>query len=261
MCQFFRGIQTKAGIIFDADSDSHEFLIKNYKLNDRTREPDFVRLELIPTAEPWNKDPSKWVLHVDQDTLPSWFSEEFARQEMWTALQLVWKEAFIINEEVEELKDRSVRFIVKSHIKKMTGKSWALEVFNSTIDEMRDSSGIGTFDGFSRVGVMKGKSSIQEMGDYSHVEVMEGTSSIKTMQGFSSVGVVKGKSCIHEMCAHSHIDAMEGKSKVKMLKHFSSIRVMKESSRVKEMCQYSRVDTMEGNSIVFEIRDKAKVGE
>lgn len=225
MCEFFSGIQTKKGILFDPFNDSHERLIRKYRLNDKTREPEFVRLELIPRAEPWNKDPNKWVLHVDQDILPSWFSEESAKQEMWAALQAVWADALILDEEVIELKDRKIRWIVNSRIKKLSGRCHVSDVNNSTIEEMRDFSSADRLMGDSIAGVLR---------EHSKIYVISGQSQIGELRDLSQVGIMRD---------------------------FSRIGVMKESSLVKEMCHHSRVDTMEGYSMVLEIRDKAKVGE
>ena len=251
MSEFFSGIQTKNGILFDPFNDSHEHLIKKHNLNDKTRDPDFVRLEIIPIAEPWNKDPNKWVLHVDQDILPSWFSEESAKQEMWAALQTAWKETLIINEEVEELKDRSVRWIAKSHIKKMSGKSWALEVFNSTIDEMREKSSIKFVGNNSHIDAMEGESSVKMLQHFSSIRVMKENSSVEEMKEHSRVGWQTGKSIVKGMRDHSHIGTMDVKSGVMLMQNFSSVG---------SMCGDSRVDEMEGNSSVGTMNEYATIG-
>ena len=183
MCKFFSGIQTKNGVLFDFWEDHHESIIKAHKLDDKTRGPDFVRLELIPKAEPWNHDPKNWELVVDQDTRPSWFNEEFARRDMWEALQKLWAEVLIQDQKLEEIKDRRIRWMVNSEIKQMRGTS--------------------------QVGVMRGTSQVGEMWETSQVGEMWETSQVGVMRGTSKVGVMRGTSQVGVMWETSKVGVME----------------------------------------------------
>ena len=195
MCRFFSGIQTKSGVLFDLWDDSHEDIVKSNKLDDKTREPDFVRLELIPKKEPWNQDPANWELVVDQDTRPSWFSEEFARRDMWEALQKLWKETLILGQELDEVKDRRVRWVVDSKIQKLSGTSQVGEMWGtSRVGEMWDTSRVGEMRDTSRVGVMRGTSRVGEMWDTSQVGEMRDTSRVGEMWDTSQVGEMNDSS-------------------------------------------------------------------
>ena len=48
MCEFLSAVVTKTKFYYDAFDDSHETLIQKHKLNDNTRTPDFVRIEITP---------------------------------------------------------------------------------------------------------------------------------------------------------------------------------------------------------------------
>ena len=71
MCQFFSGIITREETIWDYDDDSHEVLIKKAGLNDSSRSPNFVRVELLPKdGDIFNHDLKNWHLNIDQDFRP-----------------------------------------------------------------------------------------------------------------------------------------------------------------------------------------------
>lgn len=162
MCRFFSGVQTKdRGVLFDMWDDSYETVIKNNKLYDTKNPPEFVRLELVPKKEEWNKDIANWELHVDQDIRPDWFSEKFAKQEMWEALQKLWKEMLIEGQEIDEIKNRNVRWLV-----------------NSKVNKLLDSSTVKEMGGSSTVNRMGGSSMVKEMANNSIAHNFKGVNPI-----------------------------------------------------------------------------------
>ena len=97
MCQFFSGIieYKHKGVIYDLDKDSHEDLIKKGNLDDSKREPNFVRVELLPQDNNiFNHKLDNWKLKIDQDFIPNWFDEQKAEKQMKEAIKEVWKERF-----------------------------------------------------------------------------------------------------------------------------------------------------------------------
>ena len=120
MCKIFSGIITKSGVLFDLDTDSHEDIIKKHKLNDKTKSPDFVRVELTPKdGNIFNHNPENWELETDQDgdLIPSWYSEKLAEKEMRQALKQLIKERFIINNDSWEQREGQRIFVIKSKVK------------------------------------------------------------------------------------------------------------------------------------------------
>jgi hypothetical protein len=104
MCQFMSGIITQKETLFDLDNDSHEFLVEKYKLDDKTKEPDFVRVELVPKdGNVFNHKKSNWELKVDQDFQPEWFSKKFAEKEMRIALVQRIDQRFVIGRKIKEI--------------------------------------------------------------------------------------------------------------------------------------------------------------
>jgi hypothetical protein len=105
MCRLLSAIITKKETLYDLDNDSHEDLIKKAGLKDTTDNPDFVRVEMVPKdGNVFNHDMKNWVLKIDQDFRPEWFSEKFAEAEMRKAVKVLWEERFVINREVKEVK-------------------------------------------------------------------------------------------------------------------------------------------------------------
>ena len=198
MCKFFSCIQTKKEILFNYEDDSHETIIKENKLDDKTREVDFVRLELIPKKEAWNKKIENWELHIDQDIRPSWFNEEFAKKEMWEALHKLWYKMLIIGKEVEEIKDRNIRWLVDSKINILSGTSQVGMMWGtSQVGMMWGTSQVGEMWGTSQVDVMWGTSQVGEMWEKSQVGVMWETSQVGVMRETSQVGVMRENSITH----------------------------------------------------------------
>ncbi len=139
MCNFFSGIITKSGVLFDLDNDSHEEIIKKHKFNDNTKSPDFVRVELTPKdGNPFNHTKENWELNTDQDYTPEWYSPKFAEKEMREALKQLIKVRFIINNDSwKEITDKRI-FVLKSKIKAVRCRVVAWE--NSSVEARENSS-------------------------------------------------------------------------------------------------------------------------
>ena len=98
MCRFFSGIITKKGIVFDFDNDSHEFLLEKAKLDDTTKDPQFVRVELLQEDNDiFNFDLSTWKISIDQDLIPVWFDKKIAEERMKKAITEVFEQRFIVD--------------------------------------------------------------------------------------------------------------------------------------------------------------------
>ena len=87
MCQFKSGLILRERTYAPWGMDSHEDMIRELNLNDSGYEPDFVRVELIPSGKEWWKSSKDWMFKVDQDYLPDWWNAEWAEKEMKIAVQ------------------------------------------------------------------------------------------------------------------------------------------------------------------------------
>ena len=110
MCKFMSAIVTKKSIIWDLDIDSHEDLLAKAGIKDIKIDPNFVRVELVPTDnDVFNHDIKNWKLHVDQDFKPDWFDADDAEKKMRKLVGSCFAERFI-----------------KSKIKEITAGRWFL---------------------------------------------------------------------------------------------------------------------------------------
>jgi hypothetical protein len=114
MCKAASFIVTKNKILWVPWCDSHEIIIKEHGLNDRSDSPDFVRIEISPKDDNYRLPFNEWVFRRDQDLSPDWYSdkwaEEICRKELST-----WAEAHIISKgkfEIECAKDFPISVIV-----------------------------------------------------------------------------------------------------------------------------------------------------
>ena len=110
MCKFFSVIVTKKSIVWDIDIDNHTTLLEKAGIKDEKKDPNFVRVELLPKDnDVFNHDLKNWKLHVDQDFKPDWFDENDAEKRVKKLVGEVFVGRFI-----------------KSKIKEITAGRWFL---------------------------------------------------------------------------------------------------------------------------------------
>jgi|GEM_PF-1417085 len=118
MCEFFTAIITKDGIIYDADTDSHEDLLEKSGIRDSSLNPNFVRIELLPKDKNiFNQKSSNWYLKVDQDLIPKWFDKKTAEKRAKEALAKLWQERFIIDNPNWQIRRDQRLFVNNSKVK------------------------------------------------------------------------------------------------------------------------------------------------
>lgn len=116
MCNFFSAIITRNEVLWHKDLDSHEEILKYWKvkrdtykriLHDSNYTPSFVRIEIIPQDNDiFNHNLKNWRIKIDQDIIPEWFERNRLRYEdqAYEALKCCWKKTFITNRRVKLLK-------------------------------------------------------------------------------------------------------------------------------------------------------------
>jgi len=90
MCRPASFVLTKDKVLWLPGTNSHEEIIEQYKLNDRTNKPDFVRIEIAPPTNnyipQYDAPLSRWIYKIGQDYLPPWYvpevDEKRAREEL-----------------------------------------------------------------------------------------------------------------------------------------------------------------------------------
>ena len=183
MCNFFSAIILESGpALFSWDSDFHETIKEENKLEDNKLPPDFVPVELTPPNGNYGEtDLSKWIFKTDLDSIPDWYDPKKARKKAEEALAVFIKERFLINLELDEVKDRNLKAIVNCKINKLINCNVGVMWESSNVGEMRESSKVGVMWESSNVGVMRDSSNVGVMRESSNVGVMRELSNVKKL--------------------------------------------------------------------------------
>ncbi len=140
MCQLKSAIVLKDRVFMPLDTDKHEKMIKELKLDDTTNNPDFVRVEIVPKdGNLFNHDLDNWQFGVDQDFKPDWFSAKFAEEETKKELLIWFKERFIIDDRTWE-KREGQRIYVRNSSVVARGNSSVVARGNSSVEAWGNSS-------------------------------------------------------------------------------------------------------------------------
>jgi len=99
MCKMASFIVTRNSVLFSEDFDSHEKILEENNIPDKSSSPDFVRVEICPAEERYDSNFGAWVFSVDQDILPEWFSKKEAEIAVREALPL-WAKHHIIRDDI-----------------------------------------------------------------------------------------------------------------------------------------------------------------
>jgi len=95
MCKMASFIITKTEVLWSINSDSHEVIINENNLDDKTNNPDFVRVEIVPQNDCYKLPLTQWLYNKDQDYLPDWYNPQEAeiacRAELdkWAAYKII----------------------------------------------------------------------------------------------------------------------------------------------------------------------------
>ena len=94
MCSPASFVVTKENVYWSKKTDSHEDIIKEFKLveMDGSDTPLFVRVEVTPPNGDMTIDLDKWVYKLDQDIEPRWYKAEKIEARTRTALK-EWADA------------------------------------------------------------------------------------------------------------------------------------------------------------------------
>ena len=133
MCQLKSALVLKDSV-FMPDYDSHEQMIKELKLNYKTKNPDFVRVEITPPINIFDK-PKDWIFKVDQDLLPEWWSAKFAEKMVREEL-VKWLDIHVIFDKKIDVLDEGLYWVGgKSVIKSVRGSAVIKSVRDSAVIE------------------------------------------------------------------------------------------------------------------------------
>ena len=166
MCNFLSAVITKDQILFDYWDDSHENLIQKHHLDDRSINPQFVRVELLNKNDDiYDQNVDNWDLKIDQDYIPDWFDKDKSEIKMRKILKKVHHKVFLINININEL-TINIRYCKNSTVNVMRRNSTVNEMWeNSTVNEMLENSTVKIYSKYSQIKSQKDNSIIVNLSD------------------------------------------------------------------------------------------------
>jgi len=178
MCQIKSGIVLKDRVFCPLDYDSHEEMIKELGLDDKTTSPNFVRVEIVPKdGNIFNHKLNNWELQVDQDFKPDWFSKKFAEAEMKKELEKWWEE----------------RFIISGKIEKIDKGRWYL-------------------GGSAQVGSISGSAKVGNISDSAKVDYIYGSAQVDYIYGSAKVGSISGSAKVDYIYGSAQVGNLKGRA-------------------------------------------------
>lgn len=176
MCRPFSGIigHKHSKVFYDLDIDSHEELIKKFKLRDDKDTPNFVRFEINPKNNVFDKSPENWVFRIDQDRIPDWFDKKRAEKQARVMLADFLENRVLVGKKIDEItegrwffRDCTIREI-----------SWGAKVTEiagkSKVTRITEDAKVDTIAGKSKVTRIEGNVKITEItGDVENGAIAE----------------------------------------------------------------------------------------
>ena len=145
MCQPASFIVTKYQVFWSKLNESHESIIEENKLDDTKKQPDFIRVEIIPKNQNHLLPLSQWQYRLDQDIAPAWYAakevEKRARAELpaWFTFHVKTSGHHVITKGWVFLHDSSSAELCGSSSAKLYGSSSA-KLHSSSSAKLHDSS-------------------------------------------------------------------------------------------------------------------------
>ena len=210
MCQFKSAIVTAKGDLLSSPwTDSHEDLVRIFKLNDKPsvrNEPRFARVEFRPDEMKDLDEPKKYQLHIDEERTPSWFD---APMQLRIAERLRTQIAtMIISGDVEILvggefiltKGAKVACVKTCRVLAMLGDASIRNVGDSaSIRNVGDSASIRDVWGSASIRDVWGSASIRDVRGSASIRDVRGSASIRDVWGSASIQNVWGSASIRDV--------------------------------------------------------------
>ena len=210
MCRPASLIVTKNAVLWSKLAESHETIISKNNLDDTTREPDFVRVEIGPPDGNYTLPPDEWAFRADQDFLPKWWlaseDEKRVRAELpaWIAAKVV-----LPDEKREKITQHCVA--VYGCIDSVRGSARIDSVCGSArIDSVRDSARIDSVCDSARIGYVRDSAGIDSVWGSARIGSVCGSAHINSVRGSAGIGSVRDSASIGYMRDSAVVESIDG---------------------------------------------------
>ncbi|MFA5139164.1 MAG: hypothetical protein WC728_08015 [Elusimicrobiota bacterium] len=243
---------TRTEVLHDLDIDLHEDLFTKFGLSDRTRFPDFVRVEMVPVdGDVFNQARKNWRLTVDQDYRPEWFSEKEASEAVWDVVQATFKARFLTTGQVLGEVNNGRWYMNGSAIVKRLCDTAVIQEMRGTamVGSVRDVSAVELVCGSARVGLACDSATLKRVCGSARVKLVHDSATVKELCDSAAVEHVGGSATVERVCGRAVVERLSGSATVE--------RVC-DSAAVKRVCG-SATAIIYSRHASWEVHEKAVV--
>ena len=194
MCQIKSGIVLKDRVFMPLDYDSHEEMVEELKLNDSTKEPQFVRVEVTPKdGDIFNHNLKNWELQIDQDLIPKWFNKNQSEKEAKEKLKEWFETRFAIGK-VDRI-NKGRWFIGKNaQVENIYGSAQVKYIYGSAqVENIYDSAQVENICGSAQVENIYGSAQVEYICDSAQVKYIYGSAQVEYIYGSAQVENIKDR--------------------------------------------------------------------
>ena len=234
MCKLKSAIVLKDRI-FMPDYDSHSKMLEELGINDDYlgASKKFVRVEFSPPSGDVFSDIDTWVLRVDQDIRPDWFSEEECKQKMIDAVKGWAKDHIHIGVKGLKISTGENHYINDCQDVEVYGSASISKVYGSaSISKVYGSASISYVCDSASISKVYGSASISYVCDSASISYVYGSASISKVYGSASISYVCGSASISKVCGSASISKVCGSA---------SISYVCDSASISEVCDSAMV--------------------
>jgi hypothetical protein len=195
-------------------SDSHEDIIKEFKLHEGTGgltdNANFVRVEISPKGGKLNTPIKTWKYNLDQSVHPSWYDAEKVEQSCRKELK-AWHEQKVILKDCVELSDGQFYVSDNATIESVSGNATIESVSgNATIEYVYDNATIESVYGNATIKYVYDNATIKYVYDNATIESVSGNATIESVYGNATIESVYDNATIKSVSGNAKMIKVEG---------------------------------------------------
>ncbi len=231
MCQFISLVATKTKVFGDGHLDSHEEIIKKSGLDDSKPKEllTFCRVEITPKDNNiFNHDLSNWVLKVDEERTPDWWSDKQEKMCLSKVKDILAdKSIFLIGGEYEEINE-DIRFVKDVKIKVLKGK--LEKMYSGTVQEVLGGGTVQEVLGGGTVQKVWGGGTVQEVWGGGTVQEVWGGGTVQKVWGGGTVQKVCDGGTVQEVLGGGTVQKVWGGANIIYFNEKSYLRLEKKEN-------------------------------
>ncbi len=168
MCKFKSGIVTRSGEIYTHwNTDSHEEIVSYYGLNDKGLDY-LVRVEYSPEDLKDLADVSKYILRVDENSIPAWFEEQ--RERVENEMRHIIERMIKTGGDIDLILDGEYILSGNSKIKKIKGGRILSISDNAQVKSIFGNAQVESISGNAQVESISGNAQVESISENAQVK-------------------------------------------------------------------------------------------